>query len=193
MEYLGLLTLGTFLGAIAAIGVRYIDSVESWQKVLLAILPAVLSGVALAFVDRFKYSPALGAYPLGLVVAFLWTYGDVAARNFSGLPIDPKDPTSGGYRGQRLIGCLHLLASTLATLAALAMVSPPAIKQVLAEWNVSEIENVAYLKQQRALLLAAAKADGKATTSSPSSIGQDGVAASDSASSPPPASSAPSI
>jgi hypothetical protein len=75
---LGLLTLGAFVGAIATLGVRYVNFVESWQKILLAILPAVLSGVAIAFVDRFKYSPALGAYPLRLIVAFLWTYGGSA-------------------------------------------------------------------------------------------------------------------
>lgn len=66
MDYLGLFCLGAFVGVIASLGVRYIKDITQWQKVLAAILPAVLSGVALAYVNRFKYSPAIGCYPLGL-------------------------------------------------------------------------------------------------------------------------------
>lgn len=161
MDYLGLLTLGAFVGAIAALGVRYIDSVENWQKVLLAILPAILSGVAIAFVDRFKYSPALGAYPLGLVVAFLWTYSDVAVKNIARLPTDPKNANTGGYIGQRAIGVLHLLASSIATLAALAIALPPAIKQIDAEWSIKNEYNIQYLKKQRELALIPSQTDEK--------------------------------
>ncbi len=165
MDYLGLLTLGAFVGAIAALGVRYINSVESWQKVLLAILPAVLSGIAITFVDRFKYSPALGCYPLGLVVAFLWTYCDVAVKNIARLPTDPNDPKSGNYPGQFWIGVLHLMASTLASFAALAIVLPPTIVQVRAEWKIKDEDNIQYLMKQRALILAPPKPEGKSKNS----------------------------
>jgi hypothetical protein len=161
MDYLGLLTLGAFVGAIAALGVRYINSVESWQKVLLAILPAVLSGVAIAFVERFKYSPALGCYPLGLIIAFLWTYSDIAVKNIGGLPTDPNNAASGGFPGQRPIGILHLTASALATLSALAIALPPTITQVKAEWNVKLEDNISYLMRQRELVLAPPKPEEK--------------------------------
>jgi len=161
MDYLGLLTLGAFLGSIAALGVRYINSVDTWQKVLLAILPAVLSGVTIAFVDRFKYSPAIGCYPLGLLVAFLWTYSDVAVKNIARLPTEANVPSSRGFKGQRAIGVLHLAASTLATLAALAIALPPAVAQVKAEWNISDKDNREFLMKQRDLIFNPPKAEDK--------------------------------
>ena len=161
MDYLGLLALGAFLGSVSALGVRYINSVDTWQKVLLAILPAVLSGVTIAFVDRFKYSPAIGCYPLGLVVAFLWIYSDIAVKNIAKIPTDANVPSSGGFKGQRAIGVLHLAASTLATLAALAIALPPAVAQIKAEWNISDAENRAFLMKQRDLILNPPKGEDK--------------------------------
>lgn len=161
MDYLGLLTLGAFLGSIAALGARHINSVATWQKFLLAILPAVLSGVTIAFVDRFKYSPAIGCYPLGLIVAFLWTYSDVAVKNIAGLPTEANVPASGGFKGQRAIGILHLAASTLATFAALAIALPPTVAQIKAEWNISDKDKMALLMKQHDLVQHPPKTEDK--------------------------------
>jgi hypothetical protein len=165
MDYLGLLTLGVFVGAIGAIGVRYINSVESWQKVLLAVLPAVLSGVAVAFVDRFKSSPALGCYPLGLVVAFMWTYSDVAVKNIARLKLDTKDDSSGGFKGQRAIGLLHIAAAALVTSTAIALVVPPTLAQVIAEMSIKPEANIDYLLRQREQILIASAPATKAAQS----------------------------
>jgi hypothetical protein len=39
---------------------RRVTSIQDWQTVLGFTVPAVLSGAAVVFVDRFKYSPAFG-------------------------------------------------------------------------------------------------------------------------------------
>lgn len=117
MDYLGLFSLGAFVGSIAALGIRYIKDVHQWQKVLAAVLPAVLAGVALAFVDRFKDSSAIGCYPLGLVVALMWTYADVGAENFS----------NGKSAGTKTVGFLHLAAAGLVTVGSAILVMVPAV------------------------------------------------------------------
>lgn len=62
MDYLGLFCLGAFVDTIATLGLRHIKNLDEWQKVLAAVLPVVLSGVAMVTVDRFKNSAAFGAY-----------------------------------------------------------------------------------------------------------------------------------
>jgi hypothetical protein len=73
-DYLGLFCLGAFVGTIATFGMNKVVSLKDWQTVLSLTLPAVLSGAAMVFIDRFKYSPAFGCYPLGLVAALMWAY-----------------------------------------------------------------------------------------------------------------------
>lgn len=139
MDYLGLFSLGAFVGTIASLGVRYINSVDQWQKVLAAVLPAVLSGVALGFVDRFRYSPALGCYPLGLVAALLWTYADVGAENFA----------KGANRSTRVVGGLHLAASSLITAVSVTLVLVPAVLHLKAEYATPLASRVAMLEKER--------------------------------------------
>lgn len=139
MDYLGLFCLGVFVGTIATLGVKYINDVSEWQKVLAAVLPAVLSGVAIAFVDRFKYAPSLGAYPLGLVAALMWAYSDVGVKNF----------TCGENKGTKAIGFLHLLAASLVTISSAVLVLVPALKQVHAEQALSLEERISMLKEER--------------------------------------------
>ena len=147
MDYLGLFCLGAFVGTIASLGVRYIKDIDQWQKVLAAVLPAVLSGVALAFVDRFKYSPAIGCYPLGLVVALMWTYADVGVENF----------VKGESKSKKTIGLLHLAASTVVSAAGGILVVIPAVIQVNAEYQVSASDRAAILSEERKKALSAPK------------------------------------
>ena len=74
MDYLGLFCLGAFVGTIATFGMNKVASLKDWQTVLSLTLPAVLSGAAMVFIDRFKYSPAFVCYSLGLVVSLMWAY-----------------------------------------------------------------------------------------------------------------------
>ncbi len=139
MDYLGLFCLGAFVGTISVIGVRHIKSVDEWQKVLLAILPVVLSGVTITFVDRFKYSPAVGCYPLGLVAALMWIYIDKGVENFTGTQV----------KGMKLIGALHIFASSLFTLLSLILVSIPAYLQIEAERGISKEKRAEILSDER--------------------------------------------
>lgn len=100
MDYLGLFCLGAFVGTIATLGLRHVKSLDEWQKVLAAVLPAVLSGVAMVTVDRFKNSAAFGAYPLGLVAALMWAYIDVAIANITDSSQSPR-PSGECWQGSR--------------------------------------------------------------------------------------------
>ena len=138
MDYLGLLCLGAFVGTIATFGLRRVTSIQDWQTVLGFTLPAVLSGAAVVFVDRFKYSPAFGCYPLGLVVALMWAYVQVAI-----------DDIKNGPAALRVLGVLHLLASTVVTLSAAFVATVPAYLQIRAEWETTLSERVNDLTEER--------------------------------------------
>lgn len=139
MDYLGLFCLGAFVGTLSVIGVRLIKTVDEWQKVLLAILPIVLSGVTIAFVDRFKYSPAIGCYPLGLVAALMWIYSDNGVKKI----IDGKTSMT------KAIGWLHIISSFLFTVVSLVLVGIPAWFQISAEAGISTEERVKILAKER--------------------------------------------
>jgi hypothetical protein len=124
MDYLGLFCLGGFVGAIATIGIRFVNDLNNWGKLLGLVLPAVLSGVAVVFVDKFKYSPALGCYPLGLLVSLLWAYSPEAiTRIQSGKPSNSR------------LGFAHLAAAIVITAAAGIVVTLPAVWQLKDEFN----------------------------------------------------------
>ena len=138
MDYLGLFCLGAFVGTIATFGMGKVVSLKDWQTVLSLTLPAVLSGAAMVFIDRFKYSPAFGSYPLGLVVALLWAYTQKSIDNLK------AGPTS-----VRILALLHLLVSALVTGAAAVVATVPAYLQVRAEWGVSMSERVDEMRLMR--------------------------------------------
>jgi hypothetical protein len=138
MDYLGLLCLGAFVGTIATFGLRRVTSIQDWQTVLGFTLPAVLSGAAVVFVDRFKYSPAFGCYPLGLVVALMWAYVQVAV-----------DDIKNGPAALRVLGVLHLAAATLVTVSAAFVATVPAYLQLRAEWETTISDRVQDLIEER--------------------------------------------
>jgi hypothetical protein len=138
MDYLGLFCLGVFVGTIATFGMGKVVSLKDWQTVLSLTLPAVLSGAAMVFIDRFKYSPAFGSYPLGLVVALLWAYTQKSIDNLK------AGPTS-----VRILAVLHLLASALVTGAGAFVATVPAVLQLRAEWAVSIDERVEEMRLLR--------------------------------------------
>jgi hypothetical protein len=139
MDYLGLFCLGAFVGTVSIIGVRLIKSVDEWQKVLLAILPVVLSGVTITFVDRFKYSPAIGCYPLGLVAALMWIYVDQGVNKI----ID------GNTRMTQAVGWLHIISSFLFTVGSLVIASIPAWFQIDAEATIPNEDRKKILAKER--------------------------------------------
>jgi len=139
MDYLGLFCLGVFVGTIATFGLRRVASIKDWQTVLGFTLPAVLSGAAMVFIDRFKYSPAFGAYPLGLVCALMWAYTTVSVDNIkNGPPLI------------RWLAITHLLVAGLLTLAGACVATYPAFLQLSAEREVSMADRVNELALSRA-------------------------------------------
>lgn len=124
MDYLGLFCLGCFVGAIATIGIRFINNLDNWGKVLGLALPAVLSGIAVVFVDKFKYSPAFGCYPLGLLVSLLWAYSDKAVEKLQS-----------EKRATIRLGIAHLMGAVVVTGAAATIVVLPAVWQLNDEFE----------------------------------------------------------
>lgn len=160
MDYLGLFCLGVFIGTVSIIGVRYVKDLQQWQNVFIAILPVVLSGATIAFVDRFKYSPAIGCYPLGLVAALMWIYIDKAVENF--IDVDKK--------GMKRIGILHIFASSLVTALSITLVSIPAYLQIMAEVAITTNDRVKILNEERnkALISTPKQEDIKPVSATPS-------------------------
>ena len=172
MEYLGLFCLGAFVGSIATLGLRFIKEVDQWQKAMAAVLPAVLSGVAMVAVDRFKYSPALGCYPLGLVAALMWAYVDTAVDNVTALrgiakPDQAAQPDTrveyDALAWKRRIGIAHLAAATVVTAFAAVLAAIPACLQIVAELEIKPAQRVVVLLEERR------KASLNVTPPSPSS------------------------
>ena len=125
MDYLGLFCLGAFVGTIATFGMHRAASIRDWQTVLAYALPAVLSGAAMILVDRFKYSPAFGCYPLGLVAALMWAYASVA---FNNLKADAWH--------LRVLGVLHLTLALLVSIGGGVIATFPAYLQLQAEREI---------------------------------------------------------
>ena len=139
MDYLGLFCLGAFVGTIATFGMNKVASLKDWQTVLSLTLPAVLSGAAMVFIDRFKYSPAFGCYPLGLAVALMWAYTQKSIDNLK------AGPTS-----VRILALLHLFGAAVVTISGAVVATVPAYLQLRAEQQVSIDERVEEMRLLRA-------------------------------------------
>ncbi|WP_284617527.1 hypothetical protein [Aquabacterium humicola] len=122
MEYLGLLCLGAFVGAIATVGLRRLDPLADWRRALVVLLPALLAGMAMVFVDRFRYSPAFGAFPLGLLVSLLWTTIDSALER-----------TKASEAAARVTGWVHVATAVFLAVVSTVLAGLPASQQVIAE------------------------------------------------------------
>lgn len=122
MDYLGLFCLGVFAGAITTLGLRRISGLTDWRQALVVTLPVLMSGAAMVLVDRFRYSPAVSAFPLGLAVSLLWATISVALDGLKSSEI-----------GAKAVGWAHVAAAVGLTVASALMVIVPATGQVLAE------------------------------------------------------------
>lgn len=122
MDYLGLLALGGFVGAVVTYGLKFIDGFGSFAQAVTIILAAALSGTVVLFLDRFAHkTSALGAYSVGLLVALMWAYATVAVEHIK------SDNSS-----LRLLGWAHMLGVVLITVAAAALVVPSAFREAWA-------------------------------------------------------------
>lgn len=144
MDYVGLFCLGAFVGTIASLGIKHVESLENGLTLLAAVLPAVLSGGVILIVERFRTSEAFGCYPMGLAVAALWAYSNVALNNIRSLDEDKNT-----LRATRFLGWAHLGAAALATFIAAAIVLVPAYLQIRTELELSMTDRVRALEERR--------------------------------------------
>lgn len=109
-------------------------------------------------VDRFKYSPALGSYPLGLVAALMWAYIDTAVTNVTALrgTTKPDQTASQELKAEydtlawkHRIGFAHLGAATLITAAAAVLTVIPAWLQIKAELEITPQQRKEILLDER--------------------------------------------
>jgi hypothetical protein len=138
MEYVGLLCLGAFVGAIATIGLRRLDPLADWRRVVAVIMPALLAGMAMVFVDRFRYSPAFGAFPLGLLVSLLWTTIDSALER-----------TKATLAPARATGWVHIVTAAVLAVASTVLAGLPASQQVIAEAGMPHDARLKELQEAR--------------------------------------------
>lgn len=138
MEYLGLFCLGVFAGAVTVSGMRKIQNLTDWRQVFVVFLPVLLSGAAMVFVDRFRYSPSVGAFPLGLVTSLLWVYIGTAL-----------DHLKLSDAGARAVGWAHVAAAVGVVAGAVPLVVVPAFEQALAESAMSRESRINDLREAR--------------------------------------------
>jgi hypothetical protein len=117
MDYLGLFCLGAFIGALVTYGLKFVEGLAGWQQLLATIITAVFTGAVVAFIDRFKNSPALGAYGVGLLISLLWAYASLALTN-----------VQSSLQSVRILGWAHISGAVLASIIAAALVLPPAFR-----------------------------------------------------------------
>jgi hypothetical protein len=138
MEYLGLFCLGVFAGTLTVMGLRKTPSLTDWRQAFVVILPVLLSGAAMVFVERFRYSPAVGAFPLGLVASLLWSCIGTAL-----------DHLKLSDAGAKAVGWAHVAAAVGVVAGAVPLVVVPAVEQVLAESAMSRETRIRELQEAR--------------------------------------------
>jgi hypothetical protein len=103
------------------LGLDYIKSLSDLTKAMTTVGAAAFSGGIFTFMQYLGNHSARGiyAYPLGLIVSLLWYYTRYAMGN-----------TRSKRRSDVWLGVLHLIAASLLTVFAIALVVPPAIREM---------------------------------------------------------------
>ena len=119
MSYLGLLSLGAFVGGLLITGIDQIRSLPDFRKVVTTILGAACSGGVLVFLESKETGEALYMYPVGLLLALLWFYGSIAMANIRA----PDAPS-------KLLGWTHIIALASLNILVLVLVAPSVVSDV---------------------------------------------------------------
>lgn len=114
--------MGASWGHLSLYGLKFIGSAGDWKQILLTILGAALSGLVLVFIGRFKTTGALGAYCVGLLVAYMWAYTPTGVEAFQS-----ADPNT------HIIGLLHLGGLALISLVSAALFLPTGFPRTLGQ------------------------------------------------------------
>ncbi|MBC7783604.1 MAG: hypothetical protein H7144_07170 [Burkholderiales bacterium] len=122
MAYLGFYCLGAFIGILLTQAVNFINSQKSWASILGITLAAAFGGAVMLFIQILmgKSSVEVFAYPVGLLVAYMWKYSGVAMTHIRA----PNDLSANALGWGQMGG--YILVSLLAT----AMFVTPAVKEI---------------------------------------------------------------
>jgi hypothetical protein len=120
MEYLGMLSLGGFVGAFLCFGLNHVSDMDSFQKGVSFILGSAFAGVVLGFIQMWNDSGSVIAqglpmYPVGLLLALFWYYAAFAVANMRDVQILNK-----------ILGIAHMVAVVALTALAVLLVVPDA-------------------------------------------------------------------
>ena len=124
MAYLGMLTLGAFVGAVLAVGLSQIQGVGGYVKVVGFLLASALTGGVFTFIDYLggpKLGGAIFAYPGGLLLGVVWYWVNTEAV--------PRIMAADASREDKILGWGHVVFAVVLTVIAAALVLPPAFHE----------------------------------------------------------------
>lgn len=123
MAFLGLFALGLFVGAVVSLAVKNTKDWTKLKSLFISFFGASFTGLVFVFVDYVGgrgLGSALFFYPVGLVVAHLWTFCDRAVEML-------KDPNV----GLKILGALHVAGVTISTVFVAALLFSPSLRSLL--------------------------------------------------------------
>ena len=102
LEYIGMFSLGAFVGGIINYGLNSIESTKSYAKVVTTSFGAAFGGSLILFLEKFDRSDddSIYMYPIGLILSLLW--GQIVETINTRIGADEK--------GKQIIGWIHLTA-----------------------------------------------------------------------------------
>lgn len=113
MSFLGLLTLGVFVGTLIGISVKKTTDWSDSVKVIVGLIGAAFSGVVFGFIEKMlgtNLGDSLFMYPVGLTWSLIWIEAEQAVKNVR----------SNNF-SQKIIGWLHIGAIVLGTVLVLLL------------------------------------------------------------------------
>ena len=125
MSYIGLLSLGIFVGTLLCVAVRKTTEWTDAIKSIVAMIGVALSGVVFTFIEKIlgaSIGPAVFMYPVGLAWSMLWLFGDICLENLKS-----------EHSHQKLLGWLHLCGMVFATLLVLLLLFSEGFRDRLPE------------------------------------------------------------
>ncbi|MEL6951249.1 MAG: hypothetical protein AAGM16_14165 [Pseudomonadota bacterium] len=126
MNYLGMFTLGAFVGGLLTLGIDKQKTLSEYTKLITTVLGAAFSGVVMGFIGylgNLGIGDAIFMYPVGLLMALLWFYSGVAMNNIRS-----------DKNNLRALGYAHMAALVMISLLVMVLLSKPVVTDM---WGAS--------------------------------------------------------
>lgn len=116
LEYIGMFSMGAFVGGILNYGLAHIADNKTFLKISTAILGAAFSGVVFVFLqfllpEHANLEKYVFMYPVGLLLALLWLQ----------VPESINNRIAAGRTSLRVVGWIHFISVTLITILILSL------------------------------------------------------------------------